>query len=355
MNRSDGRTDSVTDAKCAVQQRHAPRPLPLFLELVRMISEEEPDLAAKALEGLARYEHAPRPNGRCQRPAVAHAADSCLRDCGGSGAPVVLVPSLINPPDVLDLDERVSLTEAIAAMGRHALLLDWGPARSRSQLDLGGHVEKLLLPLLRQLPRPPALIGYCLGGTMAVAAANLIETERVALLAAPWKFAGYPQESRQSLLSVWNSAKDTARKLGALPMEVLQSAFWSLDPERTVSKFADLADADDEAAARFVTLEDWANEGEPLPYPAARELIEDLFERDLPGSGDWKVGEKSMSAHLDSPLLNVTALSDRITPAATASDGMTLSIDAGHVGMIVGSARHQLHSALAEFLGASCR
>src|SRR6187455_295049 len=143
MKRSDTRTDSVTDAKCAVQQRHAPRPLPLFLELVRMVSKDEPELAAKALEGLNKYQAASREAKRAARPAIAQVGPATLRDCGGSGPPAVLVPSLINPPDVLDLDEQVAVASALAALGRRALLVDWGRAADRAQLDLGGHVERL--------------------------------------------------------------------------------------------------------------------------------------------------------------------------------------------------------------------
>ncbi len=340
-----------------MQQRHAPRPLPLFLELVRIVSEQEPEVAARALDGLAKYERAQRVSLRPDRPAIAGVGGATLRDCGGAGAAIVLVPSLINPPHVLDLDETVSLANAVAAMGRRALLLDWGPASERADFDLGGHVEQLLLPLLHQLPEPPALVGYCLGGTMAIAAANLMEVDRVATVAAPWSFSAYPRASRDSLLALWRSAKVTAQGLRALPMELLQSAFWSLDPKRTVAKFAGFADldADSANARRFVTLEDWANEGEPLPYPAARELIEDLFGRDLPGSGEWQVAGESMSDRLPCPLLNVTASGDRITPDGTAPAGEAVQIGSGHVGMIVGSARSKLHAALAEFLGAPCR
>jgi polyhydroxyalkanoate synthase len=353
MTRSDDRQDSVTDADSAVQQKHAPRPLPLFLELVRMVSQEEPELAAKALAGLSKYQAASRVKTRAERPAIARAGPAILRDCGGSGAPVVLIPSLINPPDVLDLDEGTSLAVAIAGMDRHALLLDWGEARGRSGLDLAGHIDQLLLPLLRDLDERPALVGYCLGGTMAIAAANLVKTERVATLAAPWRFGAYPTESRAALLRLWESARGPANELHALPMEVLQSAFWSLDPKRTVAKFANLAGTKDEtpSARRFVTLEDWANEGEPLPVPAARELIEDLFGSDISGRGEWRIGEKIVTDRLDCPILNITASNDRITPAATAPSGDTVQIESGHVGMIVGSARAKLHEALAQFLG----
>jgi len=347
--------DSVTDAKSAVQHKHAPRPLPLFLELVRAVSATKPELAAQALDGLARYESAPRSRATRKCSVIASVGPASLRDCGGTGPPAVLVPSLINPPHVLDLDEDSSLAGAVAAMGRRALLVDWGRASDRSELDLGDHVEQLLLPLLRQAGSPPALVGYCVGGTMAIAAANLVQVERVATLAAPWVFSAYPEEARTSLRRLWESAGPASRPLGALPMEVLQSAFWSLDPNRTVSKFADfdgLAPGSAKAL-RFIAIEDWANEGEPLPLPAARELIEDLFGSDLPGTGGWRVGGRTIAAGLDCPLLNVTAANDRITPAATAPPGDTVQIEAGHVGMVVGSARAKLHLILRSFFAAA--
>lgn len=356
MDRSEDQRDSVTEPKSAVQQSraaaNAPRPLPLFLELVRVVAKKEPELAAKAMEGLAKYEDSARPEAQPERPEIASVGAATLRDCGGSGPPVLLVPSLINPPDILDLDGEVSLAEAVASSGRHALLLDWGPARERSELDVAGHVETLLVPLLGELGEPPSLVGYCLGGTMAIAAANLGKLDRVVTLAAPWRFSAYPEASRNSLLRLWDGSKSAAQRLQALPMEVLQSAFWSLDPMRTVAKFAAFAElpAGSDQARRFVTLEDWANKGEPLPYPAARELIEDLFGSDLAGKGEWRVGGRSVTDAADCPILNVTASSDRITPAAAAPAGNRVEIDSGHVGMVVGSARNELHGALAAFL-----
>ena len=335
----------------------APRPLPLFLQLVRIASESDPELGRAALRGLKLYEQAERLTIRPERPVVAEAGAAKLRDCGGDGAPVVLVPSLINPPEILDLDEEVSLAGAIACTGRRALLLDWGPAAERSPLDLGGHIEQLLMPLLASLDTPPAVIGYCLGGTMAIAAANLLQLERVATIAAPWRFAGYDDAARNALTQLWNAARPSAEQMGALPMEVLQGAFWSLDPERTVAKFARFAELEpgSDRARRFVALEDWANEGEPLPLPAARELIEDLFGSDFPGKGSWKAGGRIMTAKLDCPLLNISASGDRITPAATAPPGQGEKVGAGHVGMVVGARRDRLHAALGEFLAAPCR
>lgn len=313
------------------------------------MSERDPGLARAALAGLRGYEEAPRRERPPAKPEIARIGGASLRDHGGSRAPLLLVPSLINPPRILDLDEQVSLTAAIARMGRRAILLDWGKADERENLSVAGHVEELLAPLLRSIGEPVALAGYCLGGTMAIAAASLVPVERLVTIAAPWHFASYPQGSQRALADMWRHAEAAARRLGALPMEVLQAAFWSLDPERTVRKFAEFGRLDPASAdaRRFVELEEWANEGEPLPYPAAKELIEELFGRDLPGSGGW-IGSDRLSV----PALHLTAEHDRIAPAATAPAGERIAIPSGHVGMIVGSARQRLHQALAAFLSA---
>ena len=316
------------------------------------MSRQDPATARKALAGLEAYEKAPRPAGRPVRGAVALAGGAALRDYGGNGAPVVLVPSLINPPDVLDLDEDVSLAEALAKSGRQVLLLDWGEAKARSGLDIGGHLERLLLPLLDAIGEPATLVGYCLGGTMAMAAAQMAPVRRLVTLAAPWHFARYPDESRRSLQRLWDQSRAASERLGALPMEVMQAGFWALDPERTVRKFAEFADADpaSDQARRFVTLEDWANEGEPLPLPAARELFEMLYRDDLPGSGRWTVGGAVIAERPPVPTLHLVAGEDRIVPPASAPEGEQVVIPSGHVGMIVGRARAELHRTLAEFL-----
>src|SRR5437868_476392 len=231
MNSSPDADRALLPQHSALQHERAPRPLPLFLELVREVSERDPKLAADALAGLRAYEQAPRRERPPPKPEIARVRGAALRDHGGDGPPAVLVPSLINPPRILDLDEEVSLTAAMTRMGRRALLLDWGKADQRSELSVAAHIEQLLLPLLRSIGEPVALIGYCLGGTMAIAAANLIEVERVATLAAPWNFARYPDASHRALSDMWHQSEAAAQAFDALPMEVLQAAFWSLDPE----------------------------------------------------------------------------------------------------------------------------
>jgi polyhydroxyalkanoate synthase len=312
-------------------------------------------MAADALRGLRAFASAPAPHPRQSRPVVHRQRGASLRDCGGSGAAVVLVPSPINPPDILDLGDERSLAGGLAASGARVLLLDWGPAGSRRDLDLGGHVADLLEPLLHQLPEPAALLGYCLGGTLALAAASRVPVRRVATLATPWEFAGYPADAREGFQSLLKAAAPVAEPMGLLPMEVLQSAFWSLDPEGVVSKFARFArlDAASRTAQDFVVLEQWANTGEPLPWPAAQELAGALFGRNQAARGQWHIGGHAVAPICPAPTLHLVAGRDRITTAAAAPPGEQWLIPTGHVGLAIGTAaRAQYHPRLFAWLSA---
>jgi polyhydroxyalkanoate synthase len=328
----------------------------LFLELLRSETAASPDRMRRALEGLRRYQEAERAPAQEPMPAVAERLGATLRDYGGDGPPVLFVPSLINPPNLLDLSEEKSLLRWLSRRGVRPLLLDWGwDVERRRDLSVAGHVEEIVLPLLGAIDGRPALVGYCLGGTMALAAAALAPVRSVVTIAAPWRFSGFSDEARAELAGLWRHGKEAARQLGVFPMELLQSAFWALDPARTVGKFERFAGipCGSAEAAAFVSLEDWANDGPPIPEGAAREMFESFFEADLPGRGEWLAGGTRVDpAALSAPLLNIVSTTDRIVPSASAVPaGERLDLAQGHVGMVVGSrAREALWEPLADWL-----
>ncbi|KQN26860.1 poly-beta-hydroxybutyrate polymerase [Sphingomonas sp. Leaf33] len=322
--------------------------------MLRSETAQDPDRRAAALRGLARYQSALRPPRPAAMPAVATAGRAALRDYGGQGRPVVFVPSLINPPFVLDLAADQSLLRWLASHGLRTLLVNWGgPTHADREQDVTAHIERLLLPMLATLGQPPVLVGYCLGGTIALAAARAARAHAVGLIAAPWHFSGFPAHARAEIAALWDAARPACEAFGLVPMEVLQSGFWKLDPARTIAKYEALATADNAALARFVALEDWANAGAPLTLAAGRQMFEDFFKADTPGTGAWRVaGDLVDPATLDCPVADFVSLTDRIVPAGTsASVGIRHDIDAGHVGMVVGSrSRALLWEPLADWL-----
>ena len=274
---------------------------------------------------------------------------------------MVLIPSLINPPNVLDLTERRSLLRFLLRQGHEVYLLDWGePGAADRDSDLADHVETLLLPLLSGLDRPPLLIGYCLGGTLAIGAAARLAAQGkpaagVATIATPWDFARYDAPFKAKLGETWTTSKAGCESLGLVPMEVFQTGFWSLDPERTIAKYANFGEIADGVPAYhgFIALEDWANQGAPLTLAAGRDLAEGCYGANMTGSGAWSIrGTRVDAGDLGCPTLAVASTSDRIVPATTtppARERIDLSL--GHVGMMIGGrAEEALWRGLSDWL-----
>ena len=329
--------------------------------MLRNETAASPERRAVALAGLRAYQDAPRGRARRPVPARFRKGRARLRDYGAKGSrgrAVIVIPSLINPPFILDLIPDNSLLRWLANQGFRPFLLDWGtPGPAERNMDVTAHVEQLLLPLIAKFEEPPVLAGYCLGGTIAMAAACAVPVAGLAMIAAPWRFSGFGDAARNDIAELWRAAQPACETMGLVPMEVLQAGFWRLDPARTIAKYEAFAamEAGSAAARSFVAMEDWANAGAPLPYAAGRQMFDDFIDADLPGTGRWRVNGTIVDpASLACPAVDFVSMSDRIVPAPSAADlPDRRDLGAGHVGMIVGrSARARLWEPLANWIAA---
>ncbi|WP_375397051.1 alpha/beta fold hydrolase [uncultured Sphingomonas sp.] len=311
-----------------------------------------------ALAGLRAYQQALRGPPPQPMTAIDRRGTARLYDYGGIGRAVIFVPSLINPALILDLSPATSLLRWLAREGAHPYLLDWGtPQPADAALDITGHVERILLPLIAGLAEPPVLVGYCLGGTMALAAAASMHVAGCVAIATPWHFEGFGDAARADLAMLWEAARPGCEAMGLVPAEVLQAGFWRLDPARIIAKYEAFGALDpaSDAARTFVAMEDWANSGAALTLAAGRQLFEEFIGGDRTGRGGWSVGGRVVDPQaLPCPTLEFVSTTDRIVPRASAAglaDRRDLAL--GHVGMIVGSrARAALWEPLAAWLRA---
>lgn len=351
-------------ARRAIAAR-GPHPLAAWLQLATR-EQSDPDRLALLLEAVRRYQAHPHRRRSRTMPVVAQVGSAKLLDYGGDGPPLLCVPSLVNPSWILDFEPRRSLVRTLRAAGFRALLLDWGePDEHERGFSLDDYVVLRLQPLVAALGGPVTLVGYCLGGTLTLALAALAPAlvERLVLLAAPFHFDGYPEPRRAELAQFWRDHGPAAAALGALPMEILQLAFWSLDTDALAAKFLRFAAMapDSLAARRFVMMEDWANSGPPLSAPSARQCFEAFFAENQPGAGGWRIGATLVDpASVVARALVVASRADRLVPHAAAAPvarrmpaATLLDLSVGHVGMVAGSqARRQLFNPLVAWLRA---
>lgn len=317
------------------------------------------------IAGIAAYRRHPWRRELPDPPCVWEEGGSRLLDFGPPDAiPVLFVPSLVNRAYVLDLAPGRSMMRWLAAEGVRPLLLDWGwPGPAERAYTLTDYIAGRLQRAVQAVGRPVVLAGYCMGGLLALAAAQL-RPERVralALLATPWDFHAVDAPLARRLADTLSMAEPLMATTGTLPVDTLQALFALPEPGAIAEKYRAFGrmDQDSAAAQSFVALEDWLNDGVPLAAPVAREALGGWYGANTPGRGLWQVaGTVVDPASVTHPAFVAAPARDRIVPPESALPlarlipGATLLRPAaGHIGMAAGPrARSALWEPLRDWL-----
>jgi polyhydroxyalkanoate synthase len=335
------------------------------------------------VDGLELWQRHPYRRSLADPPAVWSAGCSRLLDYGAApeaadpaGPPVLVVPSLINRAYVLDLVAGRSLLRWLAGQGLRPLLMDWGePGPRESRFDLDAYGAERLLPALDAARRladgPVPVLGYCMGGTLAVglAARRPAEVAALVTIGAPWDFAstrgvagGIRAMLRAGGIARAESLLDgLGETFGQVPVSVFQTLFAMVNPIQASVKFQKLARLDREgpAARLFVALEDWLADGVPMPAAAARDLLIGWQIENRTATGGWRfLGGPVDPGAVAAPSLVIAGRHDSIAPPPLAEPlaraipgARSVAPQTGHIGMVVGTlARPQVWRPIARFL-----
>ena len=290
--------------------------------------------------------------GPSEKGAGGARAAGGARRSKGRGLPILVVPSLINRAYVLDLTAERSFLRWLTAEGFRPYLVDWGrpgPEEQRFTLTdyIAGHLAEALSAILDREARPPVVLGYCMGGLLALGLAQLRgrDLAGLACLATPWDFhaeqAAVAALASHTMAPLW----PLVDSLGELPVDLIQGLFTTLDPQLVIRKFTAFSrlPADDPRTLAFVALEDWLNDGVPLAGPVAQECVKGWYGDNSTVKGRWRVaGRPVLPAKVNLPSLCVIPARDRIVPSGSATalaealPGATVQRPAaGHIGMMV--------------------
>lgn len=268
-------------------------------------------------------------------------------------APVLFViPSLINRAYVLDLNEKTSFLRHLAESGIRPFLLDWGElSQAERDFSMEDYLNRYLLPALDHVAaytrRPVSLMGYCIGGMLALAACEFRpEIEKLILLASPWDF-----HAGQEWLIPWLYASSAylnrvIDQSAELPVEVIQYMFAILNPLGVIRKFHELPQFADniEKLQEFANVEDWLNDCTPIAPKAAKELLFDWYRDNKPLKREWVVNGKIIDPKkITQQTLILSPQNDKIvSPESSAALTKFLPLshmiqpDTGHIGAIIG-------------------
>ncbi len=340
-------------------------------ELAAALDRESRRRMGEFLTGIETYRTHPYERALADPPVLWEEGTTRLLDYGKAGdRPVLVVPSLVNRAYVLDLDPETSFVRHLAGCGLRPLLVDWGaPGAAERGFTLtdyvAGRLARALEAARTATEGPVALVGYCMGGLLALALAQLrpADVTGIALLATPWDFHVATEGPHPVLQAVAPGFGALVAGWGELPVDVIQGLFFALDPVQGWNKFRAFGRLDpaSETARRFVALEDWANDGVPLAGPVATECLSGWYGENAPARGAWRIAGAAIRPEtLALPSLHLIPARDRIVPpelaralAEAMAKARVITPPAGHVGMAVGrSARDAVWQPVADWLTA---
>jgi polyhydroxyalkanoate synthase subunit PhaC len=128
------------------------------------------------LTGLEAYRCHPFRRHAAAVPVLWREGTTRLLDYGrdGDGPLVLVVPSLINRFYVLDILPERSFLRHLADRGMRPVVVDWGaPGPQERHFDLtdyiAGRLERTFAAAVRVAGAPIGVVGYCMGGLLALA------------------------------------------------------------------------------------------------------------------------------------------------------------------------------------------
>ncbi len=269
--------------------------------------------------------------------------------------PLLLVPSLVNKSNIMDITEEKSLLRWFSRHGIKTYLLDWGDFLKNDikDIDFEELIETKLAKAIQAVSeiegKPIDVLGYCMGGTLLPVVLSLVSDHirRMILLASPWDFHLKEADLTQSV-RLWSpTVLPVLAQRGHLPAEWIQALFASLGSGAATQKFIRFSkmDQDSVEAKLFVAVEDWLNDGVNIPADIAQHCIQEWFIKNSLASGDWCLpGYDDCTEKLEKVLI-VASHGDRLVPFGSAlriKEALacnkidTLELQCGHISLIVG-------------------
>jgi polyhydroxyalkanoate synthase len=278
------------------------------------------------------------------------------------GAPVLLVPPLAAPAICFDLRRGCSLAEHLVVGGRRTYLVEYGEIEFRNRdLGLEHWIEDVIPAAVRAAAqdagRPVRVIGWCLGGIMALLAHAMerdLPIEAAVLVASPFDFSRVPLVAPLRPIDAVTRGQlvtQLYRVLGGAPAPVVRRGYQVAGIDKYVMKpWTMLSHAGDrDLLAQIEAVDAFMGRMHAYPGRTFGQLYHRFFRTNDLADGKLALTDRTIDlADVTIPLLAVAGRGDGIAPVAAchhvgdlvpnAASVRLETAPGGHLGVLTGRA-----------------
>ena len=237
--------------------------------------------------------------------------------------------------------------------GINSYLIDWQePTDSEMEFSIEDYIKhyisKIIDFIYQKEGRQIILSGYCMGGVLSIAVAQLNpdKIKALALLATPWNF----HSSDFARIEMDDNSLAMAQKLidnsSKIHSSTIQSLFYYLHSDLVHARFDYLLEKLQSGQFdQSVALEYWLNDGISMVRKVASECFIGWVNNNKPFEKKWQVsGEVIDPSKINIPVFMAMAKNDHIVPISCTKpladlfeNKTIIQPDTGHVAMIAGA------------------
>ncbi len=277
--------------------------------------------------------------------------------------PVLLVPPLAAPAICFDLRRGCSLAEHLLRRGHETYLLDYGPVRFGDRsLGLEHWIEDVLPNAVRAVSedaggRPAQLVGWCLGGILALLAqcvGTKLPVASTALVASPFDFARVPLVAPLRPIAAVTQGQlvtQLYRLLGGAPAPLVKRGYQLAGFDKYVMKPWTIARGlhDRELLAQIEAVDIFMDSMHAYPGRTFGQLYHRFFRSNDLANGRLALSDRTLDlADVRVPVLSIAGRGDGIAPVAAchhvgellprAPSVQLETAPGGHLGVLTGRA-----------------
>lgn len=273
---------------------------------------------------------------------------------GGFGnKSVLIIPSLINKSYIFDLQPDNSFIKFLQNSGINIYIIDWGdPALNELNFDIDDYicqrVDNIIKFICENNKCKISLLGHCLGGLIAIAAAitSKHNISSLALISTPYNFH-HEKFARFKLdKDVVNQISTALEQTNLVPANLIHNLFCHLHIDSVINKlhkFNLLLQKNDSQSEidNFLSIENWINDGIAMTANLAKTCFIDFSHLNITHNKQWKINGSIIDpSGLEVPVLLINSKKDKIVPYESniqiAGKFDEISTNMGHVAMVAG-------------------